>query len=82
MRHDKIIFFSCFQCAAFFLYCINVKLSTNIMPRVTLRVDPRTKQARVIKPLTITMKKPQLKEKLFPPRRPSKSYKIKKPKRI
>jgi hypothetical protein len=80
MRHDKIIFFHVSN-ALHFLYCINVKLSTNIMPRVTLRVDPRTKQARVIKPLTmtITMKKPHLKAKVFPPRRPSKSYKRKKP---
>jgi hypothetical protein len=45
------------------------------MPRVTAS----TKQARVIKPLTITVKKPQLVEKVFPPRRPSKSYKRKKP---
>jgi hypothetical protein len=48
----------------------------SIMPRVTLRVNPSTRTARVKK---LTLKKPQLKENVFPPRRPSKSYKRKKP---
>lgn len=51
------------------------------MPRVTLRVNPSTRTAhvKIPKPVFFTVRKPQLKENVFPPRRPSKTYKRKKP---
>ena len=52
-----------------------ITLNVN-MPKFTLRVNPRTGTAAAVvrKPLTIKVRKPQLKQLVFPPQNPRKSY--------
>jgi hypothetical protein len=49
------------------------------MPKFTLRVNPHTRKAYVRKPLTIKVRKPQLKQIVFHPQTPRKIYARKEP---